>query len=227
MAGHRRQQRVAMIGQCTACAVLSDFVQHIAGQAPGVSLGQRQRHCTHGQFGGRGERHFQSQLLERLAMLFGGGQLDRIGGEHVRDQQLLARHPLPIQRPLEPLVDDPFVGRVHVHQHQSVPVLRQHVDIGQLRDRVAERRAAVGLDRGGGGGRGVRRRHLEVSAGRLRDPQRALRPGIAAALRRRRIARRENVRCGPGRAGLANGGLVRTDIRSVLAGVQLAALESV
>ncbi len=50
---------------------------------------------------------------------------------------------------LEALVEDALVGRVHVHHHQTVGVLRQHVGPVQQRQRVAEGRYIAG----GGGGR--------------------------------------------------------------------------
>ena len=47
-------------------------------------------------------------------------------------QQRLAAQALAGHGHLEPLVHDPLVGRVHVHQHQAVGVFREDVDALEL-----------------------------------------------------------------------------------------------
>jgi hypothetical protein len=47
-----------------------------------------------------------------------------------------------VERQLEFLVEDAFVRGVHVDDHQALAVLRQDIDAVQLRQRVAEWRAA-------------------------------------------------------------------------------------
>src|SRR5262249_9180533 len=44
-----------------------------------------------------------------------------------------------IERVLEALVEDALVRRVHVDEHQTVPILREDVDAMQLRERETER----------------------------------------------------------------------------------------
>ena len=63
-----------------------------------------------------------------------------LGGERHRHQQRLHRDLAPVERVLQLLVHDALVRGVHVHDHQSVPVLGEHVDAGELRQRESERR---------------------------------------------------------------------------------------
>ena len=48
-----------------------------------------------------------------------------------------------VERGLEPLVQNALVRRVHVDEHESVPILREHEDSVQLRQRKAERMVVV------------------------------------------------------------------------------------
>jgi len=70
------------------------------------------------------------------------------------------------------------VRRVHVDDHQPLPILREDVDAGQLRDRLTERLAVVCRQRRaaprrvGGSVLGCdRRNHRKVVRHRLRDAE--------------------------------------------------------
>jgi hypothetical protein len=78
-------------------------------------------------------------------VFFGSGDVDRFGVEHRWNQECLGCQLPFVERPLELLVEDAFVRRMHVDDDQPLGVLRQDVDAVQLGKGVAERRyLAVG-----------------------------------------------------------------------------------
>ena len=79
------------------------------------------------------------EALERLAVLLGGGDVERLGLEHRRHQQALALHRAGVEVGLQLLHHDALVRGVHVDQHQPGLVLRQDVDAVELGEGVAER----------------------------------------------------------------------------------------
>ena len=83
-------------------------------------------------------RHSKPSASSASACSAGGRDLERLGGERRRHQQRLHRN-APVERRLQPLVDDALVGRVHVDEDQPGAVLREHVDAVQLREREPER----------------------------------------------------------------------------------------
>ena len=89
-------------------------------------------------------------------MIFGSRHVDALGVEYDRYQQRLHRDAVVIELGLQFFVDDALVRRVHVHDHQSMFVAREHVDTRELRERETQRRYfGVGLGALGGGGPGL------------------------------------------------------------------------
>ena len=59
--------------------------------------------------------------------------------ERYWDQQRLHRHSFIFQRSFEFFIHHPLMGSVHIHHHQPLCILRQHVDPLQLRHGKAKR----------------------------------------------------------------------------------------
>ena len=93
---------------------------------------------------GPDDADLEAEPLERLAVLLGGGDVQRLGAQHRRHQQALALHRAGVEVRLQLLHHDALVRGVHVDQHQAGLVLRQDVDAVQLRERVAQRMLPVG-----------------------------------------------------------------------------------
>ena len=98
VAGHRRQQAVAGALEGAARAELGEFGEDAARQLDDVAVGQRRRHRAHAP-ACRPPSGARSRPRARRAspLRFGGGDLDRGGGEGGGDQQRL-RPPAPGRR---------------------------------------------------------------------------------------------------------------------------------
>ncbi len=131
-----------------AALVLCQLGQHVARELHRVALGQRAGDGAHGQRLGGKRRDFQPKGGQCLAGIFGGGHLGRRGGKRGGNQERLAGDLPGVELLLEPLVDDAFVGGVHVDHHQALRVFGQDVDALELRDRAAQRPVASGQWRG-------------------------------------------------------------------------------
>jgi GAF domain-containing protein len=75
---------------------------------------------THRELSGTHRREIETELSQCCGMLFGGGDVDRFGIEHRGNQQRLRRQSLLVERVLELLVQDAFVRRMHVYDHQTL-----------------------------------------------------------------------------------------------------------
>ena len=92
-------------------------------------------------------------------MLFGKIRFPRTDCHAVRHQQRLRADFGFVPAGFQALVGDALVGGVHVHQHQTVAILRQDVDAVQLRQRETQRRDfAFHL----GGKHGIRRCRITI-----------------------------------------------------------------
>jgi hypothetical protein len=141
VAGHGGQQFVAPPLDHLAGRRLAQFLQQGAQQCAGISAGQQRRHGAHRQFGRPGLADVETEPFEHVGVLEGGGHLALAHRQHGRDQQPLHRR-FALEQFFQLFVKDAFVCRMHVYQHQTCAVLRQHVDAVQLGQREAERRAA-------------------------------------------------------------------------------------
>ena len=160
MAGHGGQDLVAGALQHllrAQVAQLGQLRQHRAGQRHRVAAGQGGRARPHRQHPRRQRAHVQPQRQQRLALALGHRDLGGRGRKARRDQQRLRFDGRGADAGLQPLIDDAFVRRMHVDDHQAVPILGQHIDAADLRDGAAQR-PFVGRGQRGGrgcGGRGA------------------------------------------------------------------------
>ena len=146
MAGHGAEKVVLAFREDATGTEFTDVMQHATRKRRQVAIGEHGGHRAHGQRGWRQRCHVKAQFLQCGQVLLGGGHVQSVCVEGHRDQQSLCLHGARIQCRFQLLIEDAFMRGVHVHQHQSLPVLRQHIDAMQLRDGVAKRmRFDIGL----------------------------------------------------------------------------------
>src|SRR5205823_3662968 len=101
------------------------------------------------------------QRVQGGPLRLGRGGFLRRRGEGGRDEQRLRLDAARGEARFQALVDDAFVRRMHVDDHQALVVFGEHVDAGDLRDGATERPVGVvGQRRRGDGGGWVPRRCL-------------------------------------------------------------------
>ena len=126
--------------------MLRQFSQHATGQFHRVAIGQAGRHCADRQRARRERGDLQAQGLQHVRAALGRGDFLCRRGKAGRDQQRLAGQARAgsVHLGLQPLIDDTFMRRVHVHDHQALRVLRQDVDAMQLAQRATQRPGRIG-----------------------------------------------------------------------------------
>ena len=82
----------------------------------------------------------ETELRERIRMFLGDRRFMFADRERQRHEQQLRADAVVRLRGLQFFVGDAFVRGVHVDQHETVRVFREHVHARELRERVAERR---------------------------------------------------------------------------------------
>ncbi len=126
-------------------------MEHVARELTGVGIREQRRNPARDQRCGRGRRNVEAYGVQQGAVLFHRRHVKRIGAETHRNQQRLHRDRACLERIFQFFVQDALVRRVHVHDHQAVPVLRQHEDAGELGQGEAEGRVGrlrwCGLER--------------------------------------------------------------------------------
>ncbi len=142
--------------------------QHVPHQRFDVHVRQQGRYLAHHQLLGALAIDFETERGKpRLAALglVGFGARHRHAQGH---QQRLRPDTLFLVAALEMLIADALVGGMHIHQHQSVGILRQYIDAFELRQGEAQRRRylslALGRRFGLKGHRGRSQRAVAVQA---------------------------------------------------------------
>ena len=144
VAGHGGEKFVTLAGGDLADAVFAQIGDQGAGEGDRVAGLQQGGNGAHAELVGAKRCNGETQGFERAAMLFDGGDVKRVGGEHGGNQQRLRGDGLLVEGSLQLFVKDAFVGGVHVDDDQAAGILRQDVDAVQLGQGVAEwRRIAV------------------------------------------------------------------------------------
>ena len=106
----------------------------LARQAGDVAAGEQRGRGAHRELVRARDAELQAEALERLAILLGGGDVERFGATAPRAPAGSGAATAPASRlVLQLLHDDALVRGVHVDQHQAGLVLRQDVDAVQLR----------------------------------------------------------------------------------------------
>lgn len=78
--------------------------------------------------------------MEKIAILFRGRHVERVGWKGDRNQQRLHRNLLRVEGAFEFLIHDAFMRGVHVDDDQPLFVLCQDIDSGELREGKTQRR---------------------------------------------------------------------------------------
>ena len=120
-------------------AGLGDLVRQVAHQALHIQLAQHGGNFAHHhRIGPEGFDH-QAQLGQFVGARGNARHFGGIKIHHFRDQQRLAGDAAIGQRLLHPLIDQPFMRGMLVHDHDAVFGLGHDIGLMQLRPRHAQR----------------------------------------------------------------------------------------